>query len=420
MFGMQHDGVSGAAPQPPVRLGYEAARLRLAKIHDEGRETRGNASRIACEHSARTLEVDRVSIWFLSDDEECIHCSVLFELESNRFSEGLVIPRRESPTYFDAIRASRVMIVEDVHTDTRTAGLGDYLSKHHISALLDAAIYRDGQVVGVVCHEQVGAPRAWTEADAGFACAVADMLTILFAQAERAELRAEVEAQRELNAQHNKMRALTQLGRVVVHDLGNLLTVALLRAEALSHDPGSEASGEIAEVLRYSTRLLRQLQDFSNERAPGGIVDVGKAIRGLGSTLTALFGKDIDFKMLCAVEGVTLALAQVELEQLVLNLCTNAFEAMSGPGRAEVIATRDSGYVMLVVSDSGRGMDEATLERLYEPFFSTKAEHTGIGLAAVYGTVARVGGTIHVSSLVGHGTTFHVRLPIASAPHTSA
>lgn len=417
MLGTQYEGGSAdLVTPPPVRLGYEAARLRLARIHDEGKETRGSVSRLACEHSARTLGVERVSVWFLSEDGECICCSLMFELSNSRLSEGQVIYRHQSPAYFDAIRTSRVMVVNDTSKDPRTSGLGDYLSMHHVGALLDAAVYRDGEVVGVVCHEHVGASRGWTEADAGFACAVADMLTILFSQAERAELRAEIAAQRELQQQHIKMRALTRMGRVVVHDLGNLLTVALLRVESLGEGANPAASSEIAEVLRYSTRLLRQLQDFCSERAPQGSVEPGKAIVGLAPTLAAIFGNEIDFKLTCTIQGVTLGLPPVEFEQLVVNLCTNAREAMSGPGRAEVIATLDSSHVMLVISDSGHGMDEATLQRLYEPFFSTKVGHTGIGLAAVYGTVDRMGGTIHVSSLSGHGTTFYIRLPVATTP----
>jgi len=115
------------------------------------------------------------------------------------------------------------LVANDALADPRTSELEPYLLANGISSILDAPIYCDGNVVGVVCHEHVGQQRKWSEREAGFASAVADLLTILLHQAERAELRAALVAQREQEAQHAKMQALLQLSRVVAHDLGNVL-----------------------------------------------------------------------------------------------------------------------------------------------------------------------------------------------------
>jgi signal transduction histidine kinase len=117
--------------------------------------------------------------------------------------------------------------------------------------------------------------------------------------------------------------------------------------------------------------------------------------------------------------------------QLVMNLCTNGYQAMSGPGGTLTVALRNrtvappgngdvapGNYVVLVVSDTGHGMDAATMQRIFEPFFTTRevGRGSGLGLAVVHGIAKSFGATIVVDSEPGRGTTFSVYFPVAPHP----
>lgn len=405
-----------AGGAPSVRVGFETARLRLAAIRNEGREARQAAYRIACRHSAEALQVARVSVWLFDDDEQHIECMLCYEREADRFTSGERIARVSCPGYFDAIASRRVVVAHDARVDARTRELGRYLDRTGVGALLDAPVYRDGRVIGVVCHEQVGQRRNWTEKEAGFAAAVADMLTILIDQAERAELRAALEAQQRAEAQQHKMQALMRLARVVVHDLSNVLTVATLQASTLSREEDVDAaSTDIQQVLGYSGKLLAQLRDFCEERSPNLRVEAVSVVRTLEPVLGSLLGRDIRFQLDCELPPVELNISKVELEQLVLNLVMNAKDAVGEAGEIRVALRLDPGHLVLEISDDGAGIDEREQQRLFEPFYSTKPGHSGIGLSAVYGIVERARGSVEIDSARGRGTRFTIRLPLDAA-----
>jgi two-component system, cell cycle sensor histidine kinase and response regulator CckA len=400
-----------------VRVAFETARLRLSHILAEGQEARLTAYRSACEHSARTLAVDRVGIWFLNERGDALTRVLQYTLSTNSFDQGGEIQRRGAERYFEALLSRRVVAAADTLRDPRTSQLESYLLRERVAALLDAPIYRDGRVIGVVCHEHVGGVREWTEREAGFASAVADLLTILIDQAERAELRAALDAQREAAAQNQKMQALVRLARVVVHDLANVMMVASLRAGDIeTEDDPREASREVVDVLAYGNKLLGQLRTFCNPRGSAGPseVDAVLLLRGMEGTLRSLLGKSVAFSLHCSLPSLMLAISPVELEQLVLNLCMNAKDATHElPGASVSISLAlDGDVATLTVADNGCGMEESAQLGIFEPFYTTKPGHSGVGLSAVYGIVERAHGRIALTSAPRQGTTFRVTLPV--------
>jgi signal transduction histidine kinase len=106
------------------------------------------------------------------------------------------------------------------------------------------------------------------------------------------------------------------------------------------------------------------------------------------------------------------AATPVEAEQLVLNLCMNARDAIGDQGEVTVSLSNVPDGVLLEVKDTGCGMDELTQRKVFEPFYSTKAGHSGVGLAAVYGIVERANGRLSIDSALGRGTTFRIVLPL--------
>jgi signal transduction histidine kinase len=220
-------------------------------------------------------------------------------------------------------------------------------------------------------------------------------------------------------------RRIEALGRVaggVAHDFNNVLTILqaqteLMRHKGMSSETVAEAAREIEEVIGRGTRLVRQLLAFGRRAEPSlGSLDAREVVRSTLDLLEKVVPKCIQLELRCEDGDYTARLDRALLEQVVLNLVTNARDAIDGSGTIRVdLQRRDSPAALIVlrVVDSGAGIPPEHLERVFEPFFTTKdgERGTGLGLASVEGAVNQLGGTIHVESRLGEGTVFEVVLP---------
>lgn len=220
--------------------------------------------------------------------------------------------------------------------------------------------------------------------------------------------------------QAQKMELVGNLAGGVAHDFNNLLTVISSVSESLrsAQDAGRKDTSALLDELDDATSraamITRQLLSFS--RTPDGAtsdIDLGAHVRGMAPMLQRLAGSTITVHVESEPEAVVRATA-VGLEQILLNLAVNARDAMPDGGTLRVEVRVDPETVRLLVIDSGVGMDAATKERIFAPFFTTKSSGTGLGLATVREKVEQLGGTISVETEVGHGSSFEVRL--ARAP----
>jgi len=247
----------------------------------------------------------------------------------------------------------------------------------------------------------------------------------------------DITSQRALEEQlrtSQKLEAVGKLAGGIAHDFNNILTgiqgyvEMLLRQSELGGADHSDLS-EILSLARRAAGLTRQLLAFSRRQPLRPVVvNMNELIGGFLKMLERIIGEDIDltFKPGKGLGNVRADPGQIE--QILLNLSVNARDAMPNGGRLAIetmnvtldedyvrihAGTRPGEYVLLVVSDTGSGMDKATMERIFEPFFTTKdvGEGTGLGLATVYGLVKQHGGNIYVYSEVGRGTTFRIYLP---------
>ncbi len=232
--------------------------------------------------------------------------------------------------------------------------------------------------------------------------------------------------------QSQKMEAIGLLAGGVAHDFNNLLAVILgfseLAARKLpqGHPVASQLS-EVFEAARRGGELTRKLLAFSRKQIiqlrP---VDVGAQVEDFTRMIQRIVGEDVELVVERGRETVAVRADPTQLEQVLLNLCTNARQAMPRGGklgletRAVVLDdafvaqhpwARAGSFAVIAVTDTGVGMDAATLAHIYEPFFTTKREGTGLGLATVYGIVQQHGGFLDVESAPGAGTTFRVYLP---------
>jgi len=239
--------------------------------------------------------------------------------------------------------------------------------------------------------------------------------------------------------QAQKMESIGTLAGGIAHDFNNVLgailgNLELARADLDPRHPAQTALVEIQTASLRARDLVRQILTFSRRR-PQQLQNVAlkpiieETFRLLRTTLPA----GVDFKLALAEDPLYANADATQLQQVLMNLCTNAWHALQGEkgqitvGLAatqfDAAMARSRGlaagpYAHLWVMDSGSGMDAATLERVFEPFFTTKpvGQGTGLGLSVAHGIVVSHHGSISVNSQLGLGSTFHIYLPAASPP----
>jgi hypothetical protein len=280
--------------------------------------------------------------------------------------------------------------------------------------------------------------------------AVRDVSDRLAMEAERERLRAEAEQERaqRRSQQTQRLESLGQLVGGVAHDFNNLLNVIQGYTDFTADEirPLAQADPTLTPVLddieqvraatKQAARLTRQLLTFArHEVTRPEVLNLNQAVQGAAQLLHRTLGEHIELTFTREPALWPIKADRSQLEQVLVNLAVNARDAMPKGGRLtidtgnvdvdEAYASGRPGlvpgrYVRLRVSDTGVGMDRATLDRVFEPFFSTKPKGrgTGLGLATVYGIITGAGGTIDVYSEPGLGTAISVLLPATteSAP----
>jgi two-component system, cell cycle sensor histidine kinase and response regulator CckA len=416
------------------RAGFETARLKLARLRIEGDDARVSAMNQLARISAQTLGVERVGVWLFEDDGRRLRNVTQYQLSADAHLSGEELDVLAYPAFLGGLRERRVIAASDVRTHPLTREFpASYLARHGISSRLDAGIIRGGALTGIVCHEHAGPARIWSQKDRDFAASSADMAALFFEQADRLEIETALHARREDQLVQDKMSALGRLARTIAHDVNNVFGVISLAGSLLQQRSEADvrASGaSIGKAVELGARLIAQLSLFGNEAPPAPArVDLGFIIQRMRPVLVELMrGARLEIDV--ATQPATVLASESEMEQVVLNLCVNAAEAVL-PGRGVVrIELRDPrpdepinpAALVLTVEDDGAGMDRETLAHAFEPYFTRKGNvggeagkggERGIGLAVVYGIVKRARGTVSATSTPGHGTTFTVVLPRA-------
>jgi PAS domain S-box-containing protein len=236
--------------------------------------------------------------------------------------------------------------------------------------------------------------------------------------------------------QSQKMEAVGMLAGGVAHDYNNMLTVILGYAElALNKvDPHQSLHTDLKEIIKaakHSADITRQLLTFARKQTIYPVVlDLNKGVESMLTMLRKLMGENIDVTWLPGADLGPIKMDPVQVNQILTNLCVNARDAIADVGRV-TIETRNavfedickfnhgaarsiSGkYVLLSISDNGCGMDKEILNKIFQPFFTSKelGLGCGLGLSTVYGIVTQNNGFIDVDSVPGVGTTFTIYLP---------
>ncbi len=247
----------------------------------------------------------------------------------------------------------------------------------------------------------------------------------------------DITARRDLERQLVQVQKMDAIGRLaggVAHDFNNLLTIINGRSHRIlaklqPENPLWREADIIHQTGERAAKLVRQLLSFSRKQiGPAQPVDLSTTITDMDKMLRSLIGEGIEVTFMLVSDRRPVLANPAQIEQVVLNLVMNACEAMPQGGRLTIrtenigftaqqvrgrVDVRTGHYVRLSVSDTGEGMDEAMQARVFEPFFTTRPQGNGMGLATVYGIVTHADGFITIDSAPGKGATFLVHLPVA-------
>lgn len=234
-----------------------------------------------------------------------------------------------------------------------------------------------------------------------------------------------------------KMEAIGQLAGGIAHDFNNILTAiigyaSIMQLKLADTSPLKKNAEQIAATAERGAALTQGLLAFSRKQATNPmLVNLNEILGRVHQLLLRLISEDINLEIILSPQALPVMADSVQIEQVLMNLATNARDALPKGGAIVITADRikidsdfvlSSGfgqpgeYALLTFTDNGEGMEGEVVKRIFEPFYTTKelGKGTGLGLSIVYGIIKKHGGYITCHSKVGAGTSFHVYLPLVT------
>ena len=376
---------------------------------------------LIAERAARTLNASRANVWLFTDSErKMLKCIDHYDLTTDSHSADGELPAETFPTYVRALNEERVIRADDAATNPHTAEFAaEYLPANNIKSMLDAPIRQDGEAVGVICVEQAGEQRTWTDEEANFVGTLSDFATLALTTHHKSLAETAL-------VQAQKMESLGRLAGGIAHDFNNLLTVISGAVETMQIKLEKAGQHEdrlltlIADAGQRARKLTRNLLAFGGQQhLILDHVSTREIIAAVQELTEGIIREDIKVTFRPGEQEFWTIGDQTQLEQVLLNLIINGVDAIDGPGEltVEVLPLDQDNRIGFAIVDTGCGMSAEVQQRIFDPFFTTKGDlGTGLGLSISLGIVQQHGGTLTCVESNAEGTRFELRLPQSDAP----
>ena len=433
------------------RLRESEARLRFTGELDEhlrASTDADSAMRAAAKHLALHLNASRTAYADVDADSDRFIIRDDYTVPGLESSAGTYSLDLFGPRAAADMRSGKTLIIRDMGAELAMGEGREMFLSIGISAIVCCPLVKQGRLVAMMAVHQ-NTPRDWREDEVALVESIVERcwahVQRVGAEARLREINETLEARVEARTaellqaqealrQSQKLESMGQLTGGVAHDFNNLLTPIigsldmLVRRKIGSDRERRLIDGALQSAERAKTLVQRLLAFARRQPLQPTAVDVESVIDGLGELIGSTLGPTILIRKDLA-PGLPPAVADAnQLEMALLNLAVNARDAMPQGGTVTIAAARESvygahpaglgrgHYVRIAVSDTGAGMDAATLARAVEPFFSTKGigRGTGLGLSMVHGLASQLGGGLAIDSIVGEGTTVTLWLPLSA------
>ena len=414
------------------------------------------------------LNIKRAGVWFLEENSSAIQCKLLKDVANNIESDDLRLTESDFPKYFSALKTERTIIADNAQTDINTAEFTEsYLKPLSIESMLDVPIRHNGVMVGIICCEHIGPARQWSEDEATFAAALADLvgrainahnyqktadrLELINQELERRVKQRTQELELALNNLKNtqnqlieseKMAALGGLVSGVAHEVNTPLGVSIT---AISHlelelnniidlyedgkldekafitfiGDSKEAISILSTNINRAAKLVKDFKMTAVNQSQDSLrkFPIYLNIEALISSLHPVTkAKKTIINLNCPKDLIALthpgALSQT-LTNLIMNSMTHAFDKQDVP-KIDIIVSLINETIKLEFKDNGCGIRKENLKKVFEPFFTTNRTKggTGLGLSILYNLVTqKLMGHVDVQSELGQGTIFTLTFP---------
>jgi len=304
---------------------------------------------------SKTLNVNRVSFWFFNEDKSVLTCSDLYKLQDNSHETGSIIEAKDYPNYINALKTSHHITAENAQTHKDTLEFGDnYLKSNDIVSMLDVPIWLQGEMVGVLCHEQTKNMRRWTFEEQDFAASISYIISLSLEASKRDEAQKQI-----INSLEEKSVLLREIHHRVKNNMQIISSLLSLQSSTIENPEMKDIFNESQNRVRSMSMIHEQLYQTDDLAK----IDFNIYVNGLIKSLFQIYSssqKHIEWDV--NVEDVKLDLETaipcgLIINELVSNSLKHAFKDRFN-GKINVKMRKNNGLIILKVADNGVGIPD--------------------------------------------------------------